>query len=71
VTIKMVTELGWLYIGGSLVLFFFWAYGIVSFLLDIKNKFVPLGRQYLRGRRRLKEEKEEEEEREERERQLY
>ena len=53
------------------VLFFFWAYGIVSFLLDLKNKYIPGARQYLRGRRRLKEEKQEEEEREERERQLY
>ncbi|PSP63160.1 hypothetical protein BRC77_07620 [Halobacteriales archaeon QH_8_64_26] len=67
----MVTELGWLYLGGMTVLFFFWAYGIVSFVLDVKNKFIPGGRQYLRGRRRLKEEKEEEEEREEQERQLY
>jgi hypothetical protein len=67
----MVTELGWLYIGGSLLLFFFWAYGIVSFVLDIKNKFIPGVRQYRRGRRRLKEEKEEEEKREEKERQLY
>jgi hypothetical protein len=67
----MVTELGWLYIGATLILFFFWAYGIISFVLDIKNKFIPLGRQYLRGRRRLKEEEEAEEEREEEERQLY
>ena len=67
----MVTELGWLYLGGITVLFFFWAYGIVSFVLDVKNKFIPGSRQYLRGRRRLKEEKEEEEEREEQERQLY
>jgi len=29
------------------VLFFFWVYGIVSFVLDVKNKFVP----YLRRRR--------------------
>ena len=67
----MVTELGWLYLGGMTVLFFFWAYGIVSFILDIKNKFIPLGRQYLRGRRNIKEEKEKEKEHEEKERQLY
>lgn len=67
----MVTELGWLYIGGVTVLFFFWAYGIVSFGLDVKNKLIPLGRQYLRGRRRQEEEREREEEREEKERQLY
>jgi hypothetical protein len=53
------------------VLFFFWAYGIVSFLLDLKNKIIPGTVQFLRGRRRLKEEKEKEEERQEREEQLY
>jgi hypothetical protein len=58
-------------VGGYTILFFFWAYGIVSFLLDLKNKIVPGVRQYLRGRRRLKEEQEQEEEREEREQQLY
>ncbi|QIB74938.1 hypothetical protein GL213_05735 [Halogeometricum borinquense] len=67
----MVTELGWVYLGGMLVLFFFWAYGIVSFVLDLKNTIIPKTRQYIRGRRRLKEQKEKEEEREERERQLY
>ncbi|RDZ63352.1 hypothetical protein C5B90_09365 [Haloferax sp. Atlit-12N] len=67
----MVNELGLFYLGGMTVLFFFWAYGIVSFLLDLKNKFIPKGRQYLRGRRRLKEEKRREEERKEREEQLY
>ena len=67
----MVTELGWLYLGGGTVLFFFWAYGIVSFGLDVKNKFIPLGKQYLRGKRRQREEKERDEEREEKERQLY
>lgn len=58
---------------GSL-LFVFWAYGVVSFVLDVKNKFVPLTRQYLRGRREQKQqqqqEQEQEQEREERERQL-
>ncbi|ADQ66736.1 hypothetical protein C499_03228 [Halogeometricum borinquense DSM 11551] len=67
----MVTELGWMYLGGMLVLFFFWVYGIVSFVLDLKNTIIPKTRQYIRGRRRLKEQKEKEEEREERERQLY
>ncbi|SFG40357.1 hypothetical protein SAMN04488063_1930 [Halopelagius inordinatus] len=67
----MVNELGWLYLGGMTVLFFFWAYGIVSFALDLKNTIVPKTKQYIRGRRRLKEEKEREEEREEREKQLY
>ena len=60
-----------LYVGAMTLLFFFWAYGIVSFVLDVKNTFVPKGRQYLRGRRQLEEEKRREEEREERERQLY
>jgi hypothetical protein len=67
----MVTEIGWLYIGMVTLLFFFWAYGIVSFLLDLKNIIIPKGRQYLRGRRLTKEEKKREEERDERERQLY
>jgi hypothetical protein len=67
----MVTEFGWFYIGGMTVLFLFWAYGIVSFVLDLKNVIIPKTRQYIRGRRRLKEEKKKEEEREERERQLY
>ncbi|WP_129113315.1 hypothetical protein [Halegenticoccus tardaugens] len=67
----MVTELGWAYLGGMTVLFFFWVYGIVSFALDVKNLYIPKGRQFLRGRRRIKEEKEKEQEREDRERQLY
>ncbi|PSP71257.1 hypothetical protein BRD12_01705 [Halobacteriales archaeon SW_12_67_38] len=67
----MVTELGLFYVGGMTLLFVFWAYGIVSFVLDVKNKFVPLARQYRRGRRREQEEAERDAEREERERQLY
>ncbi|QCJ46594.1 hypothetical protein [Haloprofundus sp. MHR1] len=67
----MVTELGLLYIGMVTLLFFFWAYGIVSFVLDLKNVIIPKGRQFLRGRRRIKEQEKQEEEREERERQLY
>ncbi|EMA49619.1 hypothetical protein [Halococcus thailandensis] len=63
----MVTDIGLLYVGGMSLLFVFWAYGLVSFVLDVKNKFIPLTRQYLRGRRREKEEAE----REEREEQLY
>jgi hypothetical protein len=66
----MVTTFGWLYVGGMTVLFFFWAYGIIRFLMDLKNIYIPKGRQYLRGRRRLKEEKEAEEERKEKEEQL-
>ncbi|WP_254271263.1 hypothetical protein [Haloarcula marina] len=59
------------YWGGMLVLFFFWAYGIGSFVLDMKNKIIPGLVQYRRGRRAEKAQQEHEEEREERERQLY
>ena len=67
----MVTELGWAYVVGVTLLFFFWAYGIYAFVRDAKNRFIPKARQYLRGRRRLKEEREREAEREEREQELY
>ena len=59
------------YYGGLTVLFFFWIYGIVSFVLDVKNRVLPAVRRYLRGRRVLKEESERERERRERERELY
>lgn len=59
------------YWAGMVVLFFFWAYGFVSFGLDLKNKIIPGLIQYRRGRRREKEKREREEEREEREQQLY
>ncbi|UPW00342.1 hypothetical protein M0R88_17760 [Halorussus gelatinilyticus] len=67
----MVTTLGWLYLVGGTLLFFFWAYGIVSFVLDCKNKFLPAIRAFVVNRRRRKEESERESEREETERQLY
>lgn len=67
----MVTEFGWLYVAMVTLLFLPWAYGVVRFAMDLKNIYIPKGRQFLRGRRRLKEEKREEEEREEREQQLY
>lgn len=57
------------FIAGSL-LFVFWAYGLVSFVLDVKNKFVPGVRRYLANRKERKEEAERREEREEREKQL-
>lgn len=66
-----MVDFGLLYVAGVTVLFFFWAYGIYAFVRDTKNRFVPLARQYLWGRRREKEEAEREKEREERERQLY
>ncbi|MFC6976333.1 hypothetical protein ACFQL1_19265 [Halomicroarcula sp. GCM10025709] len=53
------------------VLFFFWAYGIVSFGLDLKNTIIPGIIKYRRGRRRQKAKQQREEEREEREQQLY
>lgn len=59
------------YWGGMLVLFFFWAYGIVSFGLDLKNKIIPGFIQYRRGRRLEKQKEQQEKEREEREQQLY
>jgi len=59
------------YWGGMLVLFFFWVYGLVSFLLDLKNTILPGIVQYRRGRRRLDAERDAEAEREERERELY
>lgn len=67
----MVTDIGLLYVGGMTLLFVFWAYGVVSFVLDVKHKFVPLVRQYVRGRQQQREESRREREREERERQLY
>ena len=59
------------YWGGMAVLFFFWAYGIASFALDLKNKILPGIIQYRRGKRAEKAEKEREQERDEREQQLY
>ncbi|MFC4357130.1 hypothetical protein ACFO0N_04100 [Halobium salinum] len=67
----MPTTAGWLFLVGGTLLFFFWAYGFVRFVMDVKQIYIPKGRQFLRGRRRLKEEKRREEEREEREKQLY
>jgi len=59
------------YFAAGTLLFFFWAYGLVSFVLDLKNKIIPGIRQYRRGRKELKEQAEEESERAEREKQLY
>jgi len=36
------------YVGGVVVLFFFWMYGIVAFLRDVKNRLVPAYRQWRR-----------------------
>ncbi|WP_134670527.1 hypothetical protein [Halorussus marinus] len=67
----MVTTFGWFYLVGGTVLFFFWAYGIVSFALDVKNKFVPAAKQWRDSRKRARADAEAEAEREETERQLY
>ena len=56
-----------LYVGAMTVLFFFWAYGIVSFALDLKNKIIPGIRRYVRNRREQREQRKREQEREERE----
>jgi len=66
----MVTALGWFYLIGGTVLFFFWAYGIVSFVLDAKNKLLPAVRRWLAAREAERAEAESETEREETERQL-
>ena len=58
-----------MFVAGSL-LFVFWAYGLVSFVLDVKNKFIPAVRRYRANRAEAEEEAKRREEREERERQL-
>jgi len=58
------------YFGGGTTLFF-WVYGIVSFVLDVKNKFVPGACTLYRNWQAARREDEEEEERERREEQLY
>jgi hypothetical protein len=57
-------------VAGS-ILFVFWAYGVVSFVLDVKNKFVPAIRRYRRSRRAEEGSDEDEEEAREKLRQLY
>ena len=37
------------YTVGVLVLFFFWVYGIVAFVRDVKNYLIPAYRQYRAG----------------------
>jgi len=67
----MVTTLGLLYLVGGTVLFFFWAYGIVSFVLDCKNKFLPAAAQLIANWRARRREQASDDEREQREKQLY
>ncbi len=59
------------YVGGMLVLFFFWIYGIASFVLDLKNTVVPGLLRYREGRAKQKADAKAEREREEEEKQLY
>ncbi|WP_267643460.1 hypothetical protein [Haloarchaeobius amylolyticus] len=66
----MVSDAALLYFGAGTLLFFFWVYGIASFVLDLKNKIIPGIRQYMRGRRRQREAAQREQEREEKEKQL-
>ncbi|EFW93181.1 hypothetical protein ZOD2009_04937 [Haladaptatus paucihalophilus DX253] len=67
----MVTELGWYYLGAGTLLFFFWAYGVVSFGLDLKNKIIPGIRGMIAEREAQKAEEERERERDEKKQQLY
>lgn len=67
----MATEIVLWQFFAATVLFFFWAYGVVSFVLDLKNKIIPGIRQYRRGRKKLKQQEQQDSEREEKEKQLY
>ncbi|MFB6118473.1 hypothetical protein [Halosegnis sp.] len=58
------------YVAAMTLLFGFWAYGIVSFALDVKNKFIPAIRRYRQARAEAAERAAEEEEREELKEQL-
>jgi hypothetical protein len=53
------------------LLFIPWAYGLYAMGRDAKNRWIPLARQYWRGRKNQKEQQKREEEREEKRRQLY
>ncbi|GAA0229929.1 hypothetical protein ACFFQF_13595 [Haladaptatus pallidirubidus] len=67
----MAVEFGLVYFGAGTLLFFFWAYGIVSFVLDVKNKIIPGLRTLIENRRAQKAEEEREREREDKKQQLY
>lgn len=53
------------------LLFIPWAYGLYAMGRDAKNRWIPLARQYWRGRKQQKQDREKEQEREEQRRQLY
>ncbi|WP_435346528.1 hypothetical protein [Haloarchaeobius sp. HRN-SO-5] len=67
----MVNEFALLYFGGGTLLFFFWVYGIVSFVRDLRRTYVPAVRKIVANRREQRREREEQEQRERREKQLY
>ncbi|SIR20945.1 hypothetical protein SAMN05421858_1835 [Haladaptatus litoreus] len=67
----MAVEFRLVYFGAGTLLFFFWAYGIVSFVLDLKNKIIPGLRTLIDNRRAQKAEEEREREREDKKQQLY
>ena len=67
----MVSTVGWLYLVGGTVLFFFWAYGIVSFVLDLKTYIIPGVKGILTERRADAEAAEREREQTEKKKQLY
>ncbi|MFD1645872.1 hypothetical protein [Haloarchaeobius litoreus] len=66
-----MNEVALVYYGGGTLLFFFWVYGIVSFVRDLRRTYVPALRKLLTARRAKKQQRAEAEQREERERQLY
>lgn len=43
-----MVDVALVYTAGVLVLFFFWIYGIVTFVRDLKNYVIPAYRQYRR-----------------------
>jgi hypothetical protein len=59
------------YFGARTLVVCFWDYGIWAFVRDARGTYLPLRRQYRRGRRIIEETGEREREREEREEQLY
>ncbi|UPV73056.1 hypothetical protein M0R89_10890 [Halorussus limi] len=66
-----MSEAALVYFGAGTLLFFFWAYGIVSFALDCKNKFLPAAARLAANWRARRRDESREEEREQREQQLY
>ena len=66
-----MSEAALVYFGAGSLLFVFWAYGIVSFALDCKNKFLPAAAQLIANWRARRREQASDDEREQREKQLY